>query len=80
MPISALSLALTNDEHAAEALDALRQHPNVQLGAHVDRRVAAVLDTPDEQTNKRSWSWLNALPGIAFVHVLFVHLDPPSEE
>jgi hypothetical protein len=71
-----LILTLADDRDCADAaLVALREDPCFELGAQEGRRLAVALDTPDEATNKRRWRWLRAQPGVAFVDLLFVHLD-----
>ncbi len=76
MPVSGLMLTLDVDPTRAEdALRAIGRDDRCELGQRAGRRQAAVIDTPDEQANRRLWRWLNDLPGIEHVDVVFVSLD-----
>ena len=53
----------------------IQQHPNFQTGERQDQRLPVVLDTPDKETDKRCWGWLNELPGVHHVDVAFIHFE-----
>jgi hypothetical protein len=56
-------------------IEQIRQHPNFQAGPRQDQRLPVVLDTPDKETDKRCWGWLNELPGVHHVDVAFIHFE-----
>lgn len=76
MPISGLLLTLARDDaERARAIAALSDDACFELGAQDACRVAAVLDTPDDRTNRQRWRWLHELPGVLHVDVVMVTLD-----
>lgn len=76
MPVSGVVVTFTHDAEARDrALAALRRDRSVELGRRDGVRIAAVLDTPSEDENRRLWQWLNALPGVCHVDVVFVSFD-----
>ncbi len=82
MPISSLVITLTDDQALADsACESLGARPEIELGRHVANRLAAVVDSADSEADRETWQWINALPGVAHVDVVFVHFDdPPREE
>ena len=60
---------------AAGVIETIRQHPNFQTGPRQAQRLPVVLDTPDKQTDKQCWAWINKLPGVHHVDVAFIHFD-----
>lgn len=59
----------------AESLQQIQRHPNFQIGDRQGLRLPVVLDTPDKETDKRCWLWLNDLPGVHHVDVAFIHFE-----
>lgn len=76
MPISGLVITLDDDHHMAEtAVRAVEEHGRFEIEPRRGQRVPAVLDTPDRRTDRRCWDWLNQLPGVRRVDVVFIHFD-----
>ncbi len=75
MPISGLRIILNGDHRARGVLDTLTLDDRVELGVQRGRHVAAVLETRTPGENKEAWRWLNELPGIEHVDVVFVAVD-----
>ena len=72
--ISSLILTLGPDaEREACALSALRQVPELELGAYQRPWLPAVLDSPDPYG---ACDQLRALPGVVLVEVTFVEVSP----
>ncbi|MFK7959734.1 MAG: hypothetical protein AB8G96_04345 [Phycisphaerales bacterium] len=65
---------------AGPALAAIADQPAFELGERVDDRIAAVLETSDEDHNRDVWRWLNDLAGVHHVDVVFVSLETPPGE
>lgn len=82
MSVSALVLTLAEDPAAADdALRAIAADGRFTLGQREGpRRVALVQDTPDRDADQAAHDWLLARPGVAFVDVVLVYLDPPATE
>jgi len=53
----------------------IRNHPHLQPGPCQNLRLPVVVDTPDRETDKRCWRWLNDLPGVHQVDVAFIHFE-----
>ena len=56
-------------------IEQIQRHPNFQAGQRQSQRLPVVLDTPDKETDKRCWGWLNNLPGVHHVDVAFIHFE-----
>ena len=81
MPISGLVITLDSDESAAQRVsDDIRARSSFELGERQSHRLPAVLETPDRAADKREWEWLNALPGVMHVDVVFIHFDQPDSD
>ncbi|MCO5167415.1 MAG: hypothetical protein M9894_13795 [Planctomycetes bacterium] len=80
--MSALVLTLADDPAAADdALGAIAADARFTLGPREGpRRVALVMDTPDRDADQAAHDWLLARPGVAFVDVVLVYLDPVPTE
>lgn len=81
MPVSGLVVTLAAPDASGDAVIAsdvvekIRRHPNFEAGRRLDQRLPVVLDTPDKQTDKRCWGWINELPGVHHVDVAFIHFE-----
>jgi hypothetical protein len=76
VPISGLRITLADDEMSARrGLAALTEDDRVELGVQHGRRIAAVLETPDPVSDKHAYRWINDLPGVRHVDVVFVALE-----
>lgn len=58
-----------------EVIEQIQQHPNFQAGPRHNQRLPVVLDTPDKETDKQCWGWINELPGVHHVDVAFIHFE-----
>ena len=89
MPVSALVVTLVEDPALVAATTAeLRGDPRFEVGSEAlgpfeasagERRLPVALDTADEDENRRAWRWLQELPGVAFVDVLFVSFEDAAD-
>jgi len=68
-----LSDASRNDSE--RVIEKINQHPHLQTGPRRGHRLPIVVDTPDSETDKRCWRWLNELEGVHHVDVAFVHFE-----
>ncbi len=81
MPISGLVLTLNREEsNQDEALSMIKQSDQIMLGPISGQKVPAVLDTPNKDENKKSLRWLESLPGIHHIDVVYVSLEEDSDE
>ncbi|MDC0936000.1 hypothetical protein OAS39_06915 [Pirellulales bacterium] len=60
---------------ARSALQAIGQHPALEIGRQEGRRLALVLETPTASASHALAEWLVELPGVEDVNVAFVHWD-----
>lgn len=77
MPV--LSAVLTLPDPAA-ALTALASKPEVTIGPPKGVRYPVVLSTDSRQADKALWSWVQALPGVIHVELVFVDFSDLHEE
>lgn len=77
MPVSGLVLTLGDAPGAA--LDALRTHPEIELGERFAAKQPIVVDTQTRARDREVWDWLRALPGVLHVDVACIHFDPPEQ-
>ena len=76
MPISGLVVTLSPEPSSCQAaLDALHRHPMVEVGEGLPHRRPIVVETGNTEETGRFWEWLQALPGVLFVDVAYVHLE-----
>ena len=76
MPISGLVLTLSKDEKAAEkAFQALSSRGELECGAPMGGKLPAIADTPGADEDRELWKWMNDLPGVDFVDVVFIAFD-----
>ncbi len=76
MPISGLVVTLCSDDSRChETLAALQSHEGIQLGPRQDDRLAIVLETPDSQSDRQVWEWLQSLPGVVQIEIAVIHFD-----
>lgn len=79
MPIAGLSLTLNKDETlVSEAVAELAKRPEILLGEWKAHYMAAVIDTPSSQESRDLHRWIESLPGIDFVDVVYVGFDEES--
>lgn len=81
MPISGLVIRLApSDALARDAVAQLDAHEHIELGPCEHGRLAVVVETPSQELDKQLWIWINDLPGVEFVDVVYVHLDDDDVE
>lgn len=81
MPVVGLVFTLSEDRaRRAEALGWLATDTRLTLGRMVQRKLPAVLDTPDVAADRAAWEALRALPGVAHVDVVFAALSDATDQ
>jgi hypothetical protein len=76
MPVNGLLLTLSPDSGLAdEALARITARAEVSLGEPQGRWQAIAVDTPDVKTAHDFHEWLEALPGVEQVDVIYVGFD-----
>jgi hypothetical protein len=79
MPVNGLLLTLSTDPAlAAAARTRIAGRPEVVLGSAQDRWQPLAADTPDVKAAHDFHEWLEALPGVEQVDVIYVGFDEPS--
>jgi len=78
MAVSALIVTLRSGRQD-DALGAIAGDDRFAIGPREGDRVAVVLDTPATDADDAAYDWLRAQPGVAFVDVVAVYLDPLVE-
>lgn len=79
MPVNGLLLKLSpNPELAAAARTRIANRPEAMLGGAQDRWQPLVADTADVKAAHDFHEWLEALPGVEQVDVIYVGFDEPS--
>lgn len=80
MPVSGLLLTLDSNPARADAvLRAIGNDQHIELGVRDGRKQAAVIDASDERENRRLWTWLDNLPGVEHIDVVFISIDTDDE-
>ncbi len=76
MPVNGLLLTLSPDPEIADAaLARISTRPEVSLGDAQDRWQPIAVDTPDVRAAHDFHEWLEALPGVEQVDVIYVGFD-----
>ncbi|MEE9404984.1 MAG: hypothetical protein V3V20_08820 [Algisphaera sp.] len=77
MPTSGLVITLNPDAPEAHRTSAaIHDHPSFTCADSPSPiRLPAVLETPHRRADRIAWDWLNALPGVLQVDVVFIHFD-----
>ena len=76
MPISGLILTLNADAAlAAQAVATLSTRPEFLPGARNARWLPVAMEARDDAASRDLHDWLNALPGVDFVDVVYVNFD-----
>jgi len=80
MPVSGLVLTLSSadgDDHAVRAtLDALAADARVTVGPRADAKLPIALDTPGRAEDRAAWRWIEDLPAVRWIDLVWVGLDP----
>ena len=79
MPVNGLLLTLSPDAKLAdEARLRISSRAEASLGVPQDRWQALAVDTPDVKAAHDFHEWLEALPGVEQVDVIYVGFDEPT--
>jgi nitrate reductase NapAB chaperone NapD len=74
--ISGLVVYLTADNDLAEATRyVIAEQPSIEVGVQEELRLPIVLETLTSKESQELTDWLNGLPGVQHVDVVFVHLE-----
>ncbi len=81
MAISGIRLTLDPDPAArVQTLELLGSRSDVQLGPRVGQLIAAVLDTPGPEADRRALEELLSLPGVCHVDVVAIFYPESDPE
>ena len=81
MPVAGLALTFNQDEAlASDAVAQMFKRDEIQLGELDGRYMAAVLDTADSRASRELHRWIESLPGVDFVDVVYVGFDDHEGE
>ena len=75
MPVSGLVLTLTPRADGLGIRHTVSQHPAIEAGEVRGRKLPLVSDTNCHLEDRRVWEWLQSLPGVHHVDVVFIHFD-----
>jgi len=76
MPVAGLTVTLNEDEAlASAAVGEMFAKDEILLGEVDGRYLAAVMDTPNSRASRKLHGWIEALPGVDFVDVVYVGFD-----
>jgi hypothetical protein len=79
MPVNGLIVTLSPDSLLANAaLTRISTRSEVSLGVTQDRWQPLAVDTPDVKAAHDFHEWLEALPGVERVDVIYVGFDEPT--
>jgi hypothetical protein len=79
MPVNGLLLTLSSDPIlAGSACARIASRAEVSMGNPQDRWQPLAVDTPDVRAAHDFHEWLEALPGVEQVDVIYVGFDEPS--
>jgi len=80
MPVNGLLITLTEDETlSGDALLAIAEHDGIELGDRTDRWQPVVVETSGTRDSHEIHEWLEALPGVIMVDVVFSSVSDPEE-
>ena len=81
MPVSGLVVTFSDDKLIGDqAFVAIENNSQISIGPREEKRMAIVLDTDSSLEDRILWDWLNALPGVLFVDVVFVGFENADNE
>ena len=79
MPVNGLLLTLSADAGlASQSRKAIDERPETVMGKSNERWQPLVADTPDVKAAHDFHEWLEALPGVEKVDVIYVGFDDPT--
>lgn len=80
MPISGLLVTVDEKIDPQLIVKEIGDHPDFELGEVQGKKLPVVLDTKNQEENKQCLEWLYQIKGVAFVDVVFVHLDEADHQ
>ncbi len=76
MPVNGLLLTLENDpDTISDVKHSIEKRPEVDAGLLSERWLPVAVDTPDARSARETHTWLESLPGVLQVDVVYVALD-----
>lgn len=79
MPINGLLINLIDDEKlAAETVSLVEESGKFELGERNDRWLPVVAESKDTGGSHDAHEWLDALPGVVSVNVIFASVEEPD--
>ncbi len=79
MPINGLLINLSNDEVlATETVALLQDSGKLELGERTDRWIPVVVDAAGVGESHDVHEWIDALPGVVAVDVIFASVEEPN--
>ena len=76
MAVSGLVIVLADDASArSDAVRSIEAHPSLDVGPLHDRRLAVVMETASGDADQAVWEFLNSLPGVELVELVFVGVE-----
>ncbi|MCP5537681.1 MAG: hypothetical protein H7A51_15790 [Akkermansiaceae bacterium] len=80
MPVNGLLLTLTEDEKLAQSsLLEIECRDDIELGDRTGRWQPVVVETGGTRESHEVHEWLENLPGVLMVDVVFSSVSPPQE-
>ncbi len=81
MPVNGLLLTLTEDKKLTEVtLSEIRERSDIELGERTDRWQPVVVDSVGTRGSHEAHEWLESLPGVMMVDVIFSSVNEPSDK
>lgn len=78
MPVNGLLLTLTEDEGLVrEALLEIGKRDGIELGERTERWQPVVVESDGTKGSHEAHEWLESLPGVVMVDVVFSSVSPP---
>ncbi|MCA9726282.1 MAG: hypothetical protein KC729_01265 [Candidatus Eisenbacteria bacterium] len=75
MPISGLVLSLDSTASVDYVVAQIQGDSRLVVGKPSGKRLPLVIDTRDAREDRALWIWLESLPGIAAVNVVYIGFD-----
>lgn len=79
MPVSGLLLTI-DPSHEPALRSALAADLRTTPGELVGTRLPVALDTPSRQADEAAWAWLRALPGVKWIDLVWISIDPSEDD
>lgn len=79
MPISGLSITLSDPSQAQTVCDALRNDSHITIGEVCGGKIAIVVETSSQLEDDRVRRWIGEISGISYVDITFISFDDTEE-